>query len=68
MGEFNTWIAERLFAPVAVDRPLVSDDIDAIRRHYGLQCDGKFTNSRQHDTRKKWLLMGHNWVLFSYRP
>ena len=45
MGRFNTWIPERLFAPVAVDRPLVSDDIKAIRRHYWSQCDkeSKFT-------------------------
>ena len=52
MGGFNTLIAERLFAPVAVDRPLVSDDIKALRRHYGLQCDkeSKFTNSRQHNS------------------
>ena len=50
MGGFSTWKAERLSAPVAVDRPLISDDINAIRRHYGLQCDGKFTYYRQHDS------------------
>ena len=38
MGGFNTRIPERLCAPVAVDNPLVSDDINSIRKHYGLQC------------------------------
>ena len=46
IGGFNTWIHERRFVPNSADSPLVSDDIDAIRRHYGLQCDkeSKFTN------------------------
>ena len=39
MGGFNTRIPERLVAPVAVRIPLVSDDIYAIRNHYGLYCD-----------------------------
>ena len=46
MGGFNIRrIPERLVAPPgAVESPLVSDDIHAIRKHYGLQCDkeGKF--------------------------
>ena len=33
------WPPKRLYTPVLVDRPLVSDDIDEIRKYYGLKCD-----------------------------
>ena len=48
IGGFNTGIHERRFVPNSADSPLVSDDIDAIRGHYGLQCDkeSKLTNCK----------------------
>ena len=33
------WPPKRLYTPVLVDRPLVSNDIEEIRKHYGLKCD-----------------------------
>ena len=48
IGGFNVWISERRSVPNSADSLLISDDINAIRRHYGLQCDKerKFTNCK----------------------
>ena len=33
------WPPKRSFTPVLVDHPLVSDDLDEIRKYYGLKCN-----------------------------
>ena len=40
-GGMNIDTPKRSFDPVYVNKPLVSDDIEKIRDHYGLQCKGK---------------------------
>ena len=40
MGGVNTWTPIRPFKPTYVNTPLLSDDVDKIRKHYGLDCDG----------------------------
>ena len=40
MGGMNTWTPVRPFEPTYADSPLLSDDINAIRDHYQLDCDG----------------------------
>ena len=42
MGGLNTWTPIRPFTPTYVNRPLLSDDGDKIRKHYGLTCVGKY--------------------------
>ena len=39
MGGMNTWTPIRQYIPVYVESPLLSDDVNAIREHYGLTCD-----------------------------
>ena len=39
MGGVNKWTPIRPFVPVYALSPLLSDDINAIRMHYGLQCN-----------------------------
>ena len=41
MGGVNTWTPIRPFVPVYVLSPLLSNNIEAIRTHYGLECDEK---------------------------
>ena len=40
MGGVNTWTPIRPFKPTYVNTPLLSDDVDEIRKHYGLDCNG----------------------------
>ena len=43
MGGMNTWTPIRPFVPTYADTPLLSEDVKAIRMHYGLKCnEGKF--------------------------
>ena len=43
MGGMNTWTPIRPFVPTYVETPLLSHDVDEIRRHYRLKCNkGKF--------------------------
>ena len=46
MGGVTTWTPVRPFVPAYVPSPLTSNDIIAIRAHYGLECDekGNFSN------------------------
>ena len=39
MGGMNTWKPIRPFIPLYVESPLLSDDVNTIREHYGLTCD-----------------------------
>ena len=41
MGGVNTWTPIRPFLPVYAVSPLISDDINAIREHYGIKCEGE---------------------------
>ena len=42
MGGVNTWTPIRPFKPIYVNTPLLSDDIDKIRAHYGIICVGMY--------------------------
>ena len=55
MGGLNTWTPIRPFLPKYYDSPLLSDDINEIREHYGLNCDEdrKFTFSKNTRTRRR---------------
>ena len=44
------WPPKRSYTPVSVDRPLVSNDIDEIRKHYGLQCDNIGDEGKSNET------------------
>ena len=46
MGGFNTWTPNRPFLPAYAASPLLSNNIDTIRGHYGLKCrtEGKCQN------------------------
>ena len=39
MGGMNTWTPIRPFKPVYASTPLISDDMQKIRKHYNLKCD-----------------------------
>ena len=46
MGGMNTWTPIRPFVPTYVNTPLLSEDLKAIRSHYGLECnEGELTVS-----------------------
>ena len=40
MGGMNTWTPIRPFKPVYAYSPLISDDVEKIREHYKLHCEG----------------------------
>ena len=42
MGGVNTWTPKRPFKPTYVNTPLLSDNIDEIRAHYGIKCVGMY--------------------------
>ena len=46
MGGVNTWTPIRPYKPKYVDTPLLSDDIDEIRDHYGITCVGMYNLSQ----------------------
>ena len=39
MGGLNTWTPIRPFVPTYYNSPLLSDNINEIREHYGLDCN-----------------------------
>ena len=39
MGGVNTWTPVRHFVPTYTDTPLLSEDVEEIRMHYGLECN-----------------------------
>ena len=44
------WPPKRSYVPVLVDRPLESDDIDEIRKHFGLKCDDIGDEGKSYET------------------
>ena len=41
MGGMNTWTPIRTYVPTYADSPFWSEDMKAIRMHYGLECGEK---------------------------
>ena len=44
MGGMNTWTPIRPFKPVYASTPLISDDVEKIRKHYNLKCEKQGKN------------------------
>ena len=50
MGGINTWTPIRPFVPTYAESPLLSNDVNAIREHYGLKCDTESKYSSESKT------------------